>query len=105
MATIIAAGLQPGHFLVMATRKGVIKKTPLEQFERVRSSGIRAITIHDDDELAWVDVSTGDDDIIIATAQGKLARFDEDEVRPMGRDAAGVIGIRLLSARATASSA
>ena len=49
----------------------------------------------DDDELAWVDVSTGEDDVIIATAQGKLARFDESEVRAMGRDAAGVIGIRL----------
>ena len=80
----------------MATRRGIIKKTPLEQFERVRSTGIRAITINDDDELAWVDVSSGQDDIIIATAQGMLARFDEDEVRPMGRDAAGVIGIRLL---------
>ena len=79
----------------MATRKGIIKKTPLEQFERVRSTGIRAITIDDDDELAWVDVSTGDDDVIIATAQGKIARFHESEVRPMGRDAAGVIGIRL----------
>ena len=80
----------------MATRKGIIKKTPLEQFERVRSTGIRAITVNDDDELAWVDVSSGDDDIILATAQGMLARFEEDEVRPMGRDAAGVIGIRLL---------
>ena len=58
--------------------------------------GIRAITIADDDELAWVDVSTGADDIIIATAQGMLARFEEGEVRAMGRDAAGVIGIRLL---------
>jgi DNA gyrase subunit A len=80
----------------MATRRGIIKKTPLEQFERVRSTGIRAITINHDDELAWVDVSSGEDDIIIATAQGMLARFSEGEVRPMGRDAAGVIGIRLL---------
>jgi DNA gyrase subunit A len=79
----------------MATRRGQIKKTPLEQFERVRSTGIRAITINDDDELAWVDVSTGSDDVIIATAKGKLARFLESEVRAMGRDAAGVIGIRL----------
>ena len=75
---------------------GIIKKTPLEQFERVRATGIRAITINADDELAWVGVSSGDDDVIIATAQGMLARFAEDEVRPMGRDAAGVIGIRLL---------
>jgi DNA gyrase subunit A len=96
MATIVLPNFEPGHYLVMATRKGQIKKTPLEQFERVRSTGIRAITIHEDDELAWVDVSSGGDDIIIATSEGMLARFAESEVRPMGRDAAGVIGIRLL---------
>ena len=96
MATIVLPNFEPGHYLVMATRRGIIKKTPLEQFERVRSTGIRAITINDSDELAWVDVSGGSDDIIIATSQGMLARFAEDEVRPMGRDAAGVIGIRLL---------
>jgi DNA gyrase subunit A len=96
MATIVLPDFEPGHYLVMATRRGMIKKTPLEQFDRVRSTGIRAITIHDDDELAWVDVSSGQDDIIIATAQGMVARFSEGEVRPMGRDAAGVIGIRLL---------
>jgi DNA gyrase subunit A len=96
MATIVLPNFEPGHYLVMATRRGQIKKTPLEQFERVRATGIRAITIHDDDELAWVDVSSGADDIIIATAEGMIARFAEDEVRPMGRDAGGVIGIRLL---------
>jgi DNA gyrase subunit A len=96
MATIVLPNFEPGHYLVMATRRGQIKKTPLEQFERVRATGIRAITIHDNDELAWVDVSSGTDDIIIATADGMMARFAEDEVRPMGRDAAGVIGIRLL---------
>jgi DNA gyrase subunit A len=96
MATIVLPNFEPGHYLVMATRRGQIKKTPLEQFERVRATGIRAITIHDNDELAWVDVSSGGDDIIIATAEGMIARFAEDEVRPMGRDAAGVIGIRLL---------
>src|SRR5690349_18060673 len=96
MATIVLKNFEPGNYLVMATRRGIIKKTPLEQFERVRSTGIRAITINDNDELAWVDVSSGEDDVIIATAEGMLARFAEDEVRPMGRDAAGVIGIRLL---------
>ncbi len=96
VATIVLPNFEPGHFLVMATRRGHIKKTPLEQFERVRSTGIRAITIHDNDDLAWVDISSGTDDVILATAQGMLARFEEDEVRPMGRDAAGVIGIRLL---------
>ena len=96
MATIVLPNFEPGHYLVMATRRGQIKKSPLEQFERVRATGIRAVTIHDNDELAWVDVSSGSDDIIIATAEGMIARFAEDEVRPMGRDAAGVIGIRLL---------
>jgi DNA gyrase subunit A len=94
MATIVLPNFEPGHYLVLATRKGVIKKTPLEQFERVRSTGIIAITIDDGDELAWVDVSSGDDDIIIATALGKIARFNESDVRAMGRPAGGVIGIR-----------
>src|SRR5215218_4221428 len=96
LATITLPDFTPGSYLVLATRNGVIKKTPLEQFDKVRSSGIRAITLNDDDELAWVDVSTGEDDIIIATAQGMLAKFHENEVRAMGRDAGGVIGIRLL---------
>ena len=98
VATIVLKDFTAGSYLVLATRQGKIKKTPLEQFERVRSTGIRAITIDTRDELAWVDVSTGDDDVIIATAQGKIARFHEDEVRAMGRDAAGVIGIRLARA-------
>jgi DNA gyrase subunit A len=97
-ATLVVPDFQAGRFLVMATRRGVVKKTPLEQFEKVRSSGIRAITLADGDELAWVDVATGRDDVIIATALGKLARFAETEVRAMGRDAAGVIGIRLARA-------
>jgi DNA gyrase subunit A len=95
MATITLPDFEGGSFLVLATRRGIVKKTPLVQFERVRSTGIRAITIDPEDELAWVDVSSGSDDIIIATAKGKIARFSETEVRAMGRDAAGVIGIRL----------
>ncbi len=97
-ATLVVPDFKAGRYLVMATRRGIIKKTPLEQFEKVRSSGIRAITLAEGDELAWVDVATGHDDVIIATAMGKLARFAESEVRPMGRDAAGVIGIRLARA-------
>ena len=93
-ATLIVPNFEKGSYLVMATRKGIIKKTPIEQFEKVRSSGIIAITLDPDDELAWVDVSTGRDDIIIATAEGKLARFNESDVRAMGRQAGGVIGIR-----------
>jgi DNA gyrase subunit A len=95
MATIMLHDFRAGTYLVLATRRGIVKKTPLEQFEKVRSSGIIAITLDEDDELAWVDTATGHDDIIIATAKGKIARFHETEVRPMGRPAAGVIGIRL----------
>jgi DNA gyrase subunit A len=96
MATITLPDFSAGKYLVMATRRGTIKKTPLEQFEKVRSSGIIAINIREGDELAWVDVAAGKDDVILATAQGKLARFPETEVRPMGRDATGVIGIELV---------
>ncbi len=95
MATITLHDFKAGTYLVLATRKGIVKKTPLEQFEKVRSSGIIAITLDEDDELAWVDTASGNDDVIIATALGKIARFRETEVRPMGRPAAGVIGIRL----------
>src|SRR5437667_8218963 len=98
MATITLKDFTAGSYLVLATRQGKIQKTPLEQFDRVRSTGIRAITIDDKDELAWVDISTGEDDVIIATALGKIARFHEADVRAMGRDAAGVIGIRLARA-------
>ena len=95
MATIVLPDFEPGHYLITATRRGIIKKSALEQFERVRSTGIIAITLDDGDELAWVDVSAGNDDVIIATAMGKIARFNEKDVRSMGRPAGGVIGIRL----------
>jgi DNA gyrase subunit A len=95
LAVITLPDFESGHNLVMATVAGMIKKTPIERFERVRSTGIRAITVNEGDALAWVAVSSGADDIVLATAQGRLARFSEREVRPMGRDATGVIGIRL----------
>jgi DNA gyrase subunit A len=95
LSVLTTRDFEKGHNLVMATRQGIIKKTPLEQFEKVRSSGIRAITVNEGDELAWVETSSGEDDIVVATAQGRIARFGEHEVRPMGRDAAGVIAIRL----------
>ena len=96
VATICLPDFEPGHYLVLATRRGVIKKTALEQFERVRSTGIIAISVDDDDELAWVDVSGGGDDVIIATAHGqdralRRGRRAADGPRPAG----GVIGIRL----------
>ena len=94
-ATVVLPDFKAGGYLVMATRNGIIKKTALEQFEKVRSSGIIAITLDEGDELAWVDAASGHDDIIIATGLGKIARFSETDVRPSGRPAGGVIGIRL----------
>jgi DNA gyrase subunit A len=98
LAVVTIPNFEKGDNLVMATRRGIIKKTPIEQFERVRATGIRALTVAENDELAWVAVSSGGDDVVLATAQGRIARFSEKEVRPMGRDAAGVIGIRLARA-------
>jgi DNA gyrase subunit A len=94
-ATLMVRDFSAASYLVMATRNGIIKKTALEQFEKVRSSGIIAITLDEGDELAWVDTASGHDDIIIATALGKIARFSETDVRASGRPAGGVIGIRL----------
>ncbi|CAN5842480.1 DNA gyrase subunit A [soil metagenome] len=95
LAVITLRDFEPGQNLVMATVRGIVKKTPIERFERVRATGIRALSVAADDALAWVAVSSGEDDVVLATAQGRIARFHEAEVRPMGRDAAGVIGIRL----------
>jgi DNA gyrase subunit A len=88
---------EPGHYLVMATRHGMIKKTSLAEYAKIRANGLIAISLVDGDELQWVGLSTGDDDIILATRKGQAARFSESEVRPMGRDTRGVTGIRLRS--------
>ncbi len=82
-------------FLVMATSTGLIKKTPLEDFANVRRSGIIALKLKTDDSMEWVRPSRGTDDIMIATQQGQAIHFKEADVRPMGRTAAGVRGIRL----------
>jgi DNA gyrase subunit A len=82
-------------FLVMATKKGLIKKTAIEEFAKVRRSGLIAINIKSGDELRWVKYSTGNDEVIFSTANGQAIRFDEKDARPMGRTAAGVKGMRL----------
>lgn len=82
-------------FLVMITKKGVIKKTEAMAFAKIRSTGIRAINLHDGDELAFCAISNGDDSIVIATKHGQGIHFKETEVRAMGRQAAGVRGISL----------
>ncbi|MDB5077057.1 MAG: gyrA [Chloroflexi bacterium] len=87
-------GLREGA-LILATRRGVIKRTPLENFANVRRNGLQAITVDDPDELAWVEATQGDEDIVLVTTDGRSIRFAQDEVRSMGRTAAGVHGIRL----------
>lgn len=84
-----------GKFLVMLTRDGIIKRTDATEFSNIRTTGIRAITLREGDELVFCSLSSGNDSIIIATGNGQGIRFKEEEVRPMGRQASGVIGIRL----------
>lgn len=82
-------------YVVMVSAKGKIKKTSISEFSRPRSRGLIALTIDPDDELIGVNFTTGDNHILLATRRGKAIRFHEDQVRPMGRQARGVNGIRL----------
>jgi len=83
------------HYMAMATRGGMIKKTSLAEYAKIRSNGLIAISLVEGDELRWVGLTDGQNDIILATKNGQAARFHETEVRPMGRDTRGVTGIRL----------
>ena len=83
------------EYCVMTTRRGRIKRVELSEFSSVRPSGLIAITLENDDELGWVRLTSGQDDVIIITENGQALRFSEDQVRSMGRTAQGVIGIRL----------
>ncbi|MBF0519259.1 MAG: DNA gyrase subunit A [Nitrospirae bacterium] len=89
-------GFQSGY-LMMFTKKGIVKKTQLSEFSNPRSKGVIAISIDDDDELIAVKMTDGRSDVIIGTQFGHAIRFNEDDVRDMGRGARGVIGIRLKS--------
>jgi len=84
-----------GKYLVMCTKRGTIKKTDAMAFAKIRSTGIRAIGLNEGDRLVFCDLSSGDDTIVIATKHGQGIQFKEEEVRAMGRQAAGVRGIRL----------
>jgi DNA gyrase subunit A len=85
------------HYVIMATKKGQVKKTALEQYSRPRTNGINAITIKDDDELLEAKLTTGNSQVMLALKSGKAIRFEEEKTRPMGRNASGVRGIRLTS--------
>src|SRR5690554_310471 len=85
----------PNMFLVFGTKKGVVKRTQLDLFSNIRSNGIRAININENDELLYVRLTDGKKEIIIGSSNGKLVRFFETDVRAMGRTATGVRGISL----------
>jgi DNA gyrase subunit A len=98
VTSVLAVPDFSAEYLVMATVNGRIKRTALEEYSQVRSNGLIAIGLDDGDTLGWVRVSHGNEDIFLTTTQGKTARFAQSEVRPMGRPAAGVIGMRLAAA-------
>ena len=85
------------HYVIMATKKGQVKKTSLEQYSRPRVNGINAITIREEDELLEVRLTNGESQVMLAVKSGKAIRFEESKTRPMGRNASGVRGITLAS--------
>ncbi len=95
MALIPVKKFKEDSYLVMATKKGIVKKTSLEQYSRPRKGGIIGIHLDKGDDLVNVVLTDGNKDIILATKKGHAIRFDENNVRPMGRNTHGVIGIRL----------
>src|SRR5215469_219346 len=88
----------PGaRYMLMVTRNGAIKKTPMREYANVRRNGLIAMNLQEGDQLLWVSPTSGDDEIVLASQQGKAVRFHEKEVRSMGRDTQGVIGMKLTS--------
>ena len=94
-AVVVTREFDDNEFLMMVTRKGTVKRIPFIALKTNRKSGIRAITLDEDDHLINVIRTNGNDNILLATAQGMAICFNENDVRPMGRDAAGVRGIML----------
>ncbi len=90
-----AEGKGNKKYLMMVTKQGVIKKTPLEDFENIRRTGIIALSLKKGDQLKWARLTSGSEQAVLATRQGQSIRFDEKQVRPMGRTAAGVRAIKL----------
>ncbi|MFD1204251.1 DNA gyrase subunit A [Sporosarcina contaminans] len=94
-AMIPVKGFEEDKFLFFATRGGVVKRTSVSEFANIRSNGLIALTLRDDDELIGVKMTSGEEKIAIGTRNGMLIKFDEQEIRAMGRVASGVRGIRL----------
>ena len=101
-AAIAVPSFEPSGYLTMATKKGRIKRTALDEFSSIRPSGLVAINLGKGDELGWVRLTRGDQEVILVTEQGQALRFEEGEVRPMGRAAAGVMAIKLAKGDALA---
>ncbi len=98
ISALINLSKQPEGYLMMATQAGVVKKTALSAYDNIRASGIISIKLDKDDELRWVKLSGGGDEILISTQAGQGLRFKETEARPMGRATRGVRGIKLREA-------
>jgi DNA gyrase subunit A len=94
-ATVVVPDFDQAEYLIMLTRKGRIKRTNLSEFESVRPSGLIALTLDVDDELGWVKLTHGNDEVILVSRSGQAIRFDENDVRSMGRTAAGVTAMKL----------
>ena len=94
-AVIPITNFEDGKYLLMATKNGLIKKTALKDFDSTRKTGLLSITLKDDDELIDVRLTDGEDNVVLVTSKGLSITFDEKDVRPVGRSAQGVIGIRL----------
>lgn len=101
-AVVSVPDFKKAEFCTMATAKGRVKRVSLDEFASVRPSGLIAIKLDDDDELGWVCLTSGKDDIILVTHEGMALRFPETQIRPMGRTAMGVTGIRLRNDALTA---
>ena len=94
-AIIPISNFDEGKYLLMATKNGLIKKTPLKEYDSSRKTGLLAINLKDEDELIDVRMTDGEDNIVLVTSKGMSITFDEKDVRPIGRSAQGVLGIRL----------
>jgi DNA gyrase subunit A len=95
VSSVINVSKQMNGNLLMCTVRGVVKKTPFEQYQNVRQTGLIAINLDQGDELKWIRMTTGDNEVVISTSQGQAIRFHEKDARPMGRVSRGVRGIRL----------
>ncbi len=94
-AAIRVGEMDEGSYLVMVTRKGTIKRTELAAYRNIRKGGLIAISLEEGDELAWVENTSGNDELMVATAAGMVIRFPESDLRPLGRSAMGVRAVRL----------